>query len=420
MATFVKEDQNLQFQIPDNAEVFIHTGGPPYDEVFIRVGNKLYTVNFKAEGESKGFKGEEARTQGRQAVARALGYASWDVAEKNLSKQNLANAVTALDLRGQDSASTNVTLDQFLNLVKNTPTGGGDVTVNKEGQFSTTPATGQPRGTTTLGATGAGIQQFSPEQIQRVRNTFTNENQLLDQLLSDPNLTEDDKKAVRELFNIISSNDQDLANRFVEAFNTAAKISDPYFKQQARIFVDEIQRGFVRLEEDSFLREQQLRTRLSDLREDITRSREFLTLEQQQELKNLQRQFEINLENTREELAQRGLTFSTRRAEAEKLLEETTGEMRESVERRFGGQLAELQRQQERGERDTQSELERLRQLTERGKLDLARQAELELGSRGLEQLPQLGGVQPLGDITGEAERRRLQDALQFGSSFVF
>ena len=170
----------------------------------------------------------------------------------------------------------------------------------------------------------------------------------MQQLLSDPNLSDDDRAAVKELFNIVSSNDQDLANRFVEAFNTAAKISDPYFKQQARIFVDDIQRGFVSLEEDAAIREKQLRNRLTDLREDVAASRDFLTLEQQKELKDLERTSQIQLENTREDLASRGFTFSSRAAEAEKLLEETTGEMRESVNRKFGGQLAELQRQEQR------------------------------------------------------------------------
>ena len=147
MAVFSKEDQSITAKIPDNAEVFIHSAGPPYDEVFIRVGDKLYTVNFNAEGEQRGFKGEEARTQGRQILAQALGFASWNDAQNKLPKRNTADVVLAFNQPRGQSISENVSLDQFLNLVKTTPKGGGDITANAEGQFTQAPTTGQPRGT---------------------------------------------------------------------------------------------------------------------------------------------------------------------------------------------------------------------------------------------------------------------------------
>lgn len=261
-------------------------------------------------------------------------------------------------------------------------------------------------------------QQFTPAQSAQVINTQTEENAQLDSLLADSNLTEDQRQAIKAIFNTVSANDQERANQLQAAFKAAAQINEPFFAQQVKLALDELQRGFVSIDQDLAFKEQSIRNRLSDLQQDLASSREFLSLEQQQALKQLERQYKLTLDNTREDLARRGFTASTRRAEAETLLEEQTGELRESAERQFGARMQELQRQGERGDRDAQAELARLQELAAQERTGLARRGEAALGSQQLGPLPP--GTQPLGGLTGTIEQEKLASNLQASQQFVF
>ena len=426
MATFSKQDQNLNFQIPDNAEIFIGSGGPPYDEVWMRVGDKVVMVNFAEEGLRLGYTGEEARTQGREAAARALGYASWNEAQEKLPKRNLSDVAKALGNDNLAQAREVVSLQDFVTQAKNTPTGGGNVTVDEKGNTTIAQPTGQGSalgganiggGTATGQPVGQG-QQFSPAQSAQVINSQTEENAQLDSLLAGSNLTPDQRDAIKAIFNTIAADDKERAQQLTAAFAAAAKINEPFFAQQVKLALDELQRGFVSIDQDLEFKEQSLRNRLTDLNADLASSREFMSLEHQQALKQLQGQYERTLDTTREDMARRGFTASSRRAEAETLLEEQTGELRESSQRLFGAKMLELQRAGERGDRDAQAELKRLQDLAGEQRTGLARQGEAALGSEKLGQLPV--GTTPLGGLTGSIPREELQGNLTAAQQFVF
>ena len=209
-----------------------------------------------------------------------------------------------------------------------------------------------------------------------------------------------------------------MQKKLEAAFVEAEKIADPYFRQQIRMMKDTLQRGFVRIDEDLQFREQQLMNSLNDLKTDVQSQLGNLSLDQTQQLKQLQRQYEITLEGTRENMAARGFTSSTRRTEAETLLGDQTGEFRESLERQFGARKLELENKAARGDRDAQAELARLQQLASDQKVDAFRQAEAQLGSGDLP--PLAGAPAPLGGIVGEIPAAKNKDALQAASALTF
>lgn len=287
------------------------------------------------------------------------------------------------------------------------------------GDPNTVGGTFMGRGGGTAGGQPVGAGQlFTPSQSAQVMQTQTAENEQLNQTLANSGLTPDQQEALKKMFNIISSGDADMQKKLEAAFVEAEKIADPYFKQQIRMLKDTLQRGFVRIDEDLQFREQQLQTRLQDLQADVANAKGTLSLDQTQQLKQLERQYTLTLQGTRENMAARGFTSSTRRTEAETLLEQQTGELRESSRRQFGARLLELQNQADRGNRDAEAELARLQKLAADQKTDMFRQAEAQLGSGDLP--PLAGAPAPLGEIVGEIPAAKNKDALQAASSFIF
>jgi len=72
----------------------------------------------------------------------------------------------------------------------------------------------------------------------------------------------------------------------------------------------------------------------------------------------------------------------------------------------------------QRTQRDTERETERLKQLTDEGKLDFLREAEERIGSANLPSLS--GAPDALGDIYGSLPQEKLQNTINSATSFVF
>jgi len=195
-------------------------------------------------------------------------------------------------------------------------------------------------------------------------------------------------------------------------------MGDPYWKSQIRLVADELQRGFVSLEQDLQFKETQLRNRMTDLQSDLEATKDFLSLEQSSQLTDLERQYKQTLANTQNDLAARGFTQSTERMNKEQLLSDTTGSMRESITRRIGEQVRRAETGATTGVRDINSEIVRLQELAEQGKLDLFRAAEQKLGSSNLPTLP--GAPAALGQIYGEIPSSQLQDVVSASTSLIF
>lgn len=223
-------------------------------------------------------------------------------------------------------------------------------------------------------------------------------------------LSKDQQSAVEAVFLAVGENNAESAKRLVSAFQAAEKLADPFFKQQIRLAKDAVERGFVEIDKDLSFSEQQARRRLEDVRKDIEEQGEFLTMEEQNDLKAIEREYKNVLDTTRTDLASRGFGSSSIRSEKEQIIEETTGDLREGTRRKFGYQRGQLENSLNRADRDTSSEVARLRELAKQDKTSLFRKAEEELGTANL---PSLNfDVKPLGNVTGNINTSRNEDVI--------
>lgn len=254
------------------------------------------------------------------------------------------------------------------------------------------------------------------------RDVVTNEDENLENTLSSANLSEDQKQAIRTLYDAVSENDRELVTRYAAALEAGRKFADPFFKAMTRIVESELIRGIEAQEGDLEFETTLKQQLLNDIREDVSFARENLSLEEQAELRQLEREYETNVETLQNNMARSGFTSSTRRARKEQLLEETTGDIRESTKRRFGVKERALDTEESRAERNTQQEIERLRELTERGIIGDIRGAEERLGSDRVKELPVLGGRRGslIGGLPGTIEQDRARDAASFANQFIF
>jgi hypothetical protein len=233
-------------------------------------------------------------------------------------------------------------------------------------------------------------------------------------------LSKEDQEAVLAVFGAVANNDQVMAKRLAEAFKVAQKKNDPYFAQQLRLASDAIERGYVEIDKEAEFKALQAQNRLEDLRKDYAAKKDNLSLEEASVMKDIERGYQQNLETLQTGLAEAGFTSSSRRVQKERILDEATGGLRESKQRAFAYDRSSLEDVLGRGERDTQSELARLNELTKSGKLDFLRSAEREIGSSALDKLNLPGEAQMLGGIYGDIPEKKLQNTISAMQGLVF
>ncbi len=260
--------------------------------------------------------------------------------------------------------------------------------------------------TTTPAQTSPPQPQINPEA-----------NAQLQALLSNPNLTPDQRAALQSIYTAITTNDLDYAGRLKAAIGAATQYSDPFFKAQTRLVTDALERGLKAEDDDLAFNEEQKRNTLKALLQDIEASKDSLSLDEQQQLRTLTRQLQTDMEATRDDLAARGFTTSSVRARKEQLVNDTYGDLRQSAQRSLTEKTTALTNQGTRAQTSTVAEIARLQELARSGKLDKLRTAEESVGSNALSSL---GYGNLLGGVGGALPRAQAQDALSFASGFVF
>lgn len=233
-------------------------------------------------------------------------------------------------------------------------------------------------------------------------------------------LSADQQEAVLSVYQAIAANNEESAQKLAAAFKTAAGISDPFFKQELRLASDALERGFVAIDQEEEYKVKQLRQNQIDLEQDLQTQKDYLSFEEQSALKQIERQYGEDLKKVRQNAAATGKTFSSERADTEMLVEEATGDLRESTTRRFGAQQQELARTSERSARDTQTELDRLAELTQQKRVDLFREGEAQVGTKNLPTLSGTEGIASLGDIVGDIPQRQTADIISGAQNLIF
>lgn len=261
-------------------------------------------------------------------------------------------------------------------------------------------------------ATAKNISAYAPQGVSGGTN-----NDALKQILSNPGLTTDQKAVIQSIYGAVQSNDADTAARIQSAMAAASQFSDPYFKAQVRLVTDALQRGLTGKEGDLAFAEQQQRAALDELRTNTAASKEFLSLEHAQELKNLEAKYTQDLQQTQDNMAASGFTASSRRARAEQILSEQNAGLVESSNRSLAYRTGSLDRDLAATDTRTRAQIANLQRLASEGKLDLLRTAESQAGSGALSSLGYTG---LLNNVGGDIARNQAQDALSFSSNFVF
>jgi hypothetical protein len=238
----------------------------------------------------------------------------------------------------------------------------------------------------------------------------------IDAELKKSNLSPEEQQAIRAVYGSVYNNDQAEADKLVANLALGTAYADPLLKQKVAMMTDEIKRSYTANGEDLQYQEQQLTTKLNDLKNDVATQGKNLTLDEQAQLRDLERQYTAQLGTLQDSLMSAGFTQSSRRNVKEGVLSQAQGDMVESTRRKFATAQQDIANSLDRGTRDTTAEIERLRLLTQRSNTDLARNAEQQLGTDRVSALPELSGISPVGGITGQADLQYKQDA----ASFIF
>ena len=220
-------------------------------------------------------------------------------------------------------------------------------------------------------------------------------------------LSADMKEIAIYNYEVQKANDVDKANKLSAALEQATAMADPYWKNVIRIAQDEVLRNFEAAEGDYESSLQRQQKRIEEINEDLVSNKEFLTLEQQNELANLSRTYQLSYENLVQGAADRGLTFSTKRQLAQQRLAEENQGMVESTQRQYNKQLTDLQKEASRGTGEAQQEIEDLQRRMKESTTSMGRGAETYLGT---ENLPTLPGYAPLGEVSGDLYEQKVKD----------
>lgn len=239
----------------------------------------------------------------------------------------------------------------------------------------------------------------------------------LQAILNNPSLTDDMRAAIQSIYGATVEGDAAKAAKVVAAMQAASEFSDPYFKAQIRLATDALKRGIEGKDGDLAFAEKEKQAALDELRANTRASKELLSFEHSRELQQLATKYEIDLEDTRQNLAATGFTGSSRRARSEQILGEQNTGLVESSTKQFGYKTGNLDRSLNAADESTQAQIENLRRMTQEGKLDLYRSAEQTVGTVNL---PNINGLDAVGGVGGTIPRQQVTDATSFANNFVF
>lgn len=224
-------------------------------------------------------------------------------------------------------------------------------------------------------------------------------------------LTPDMRAMVQLTWASMSARDEQIRQNAQEALTAAQGIVDPYTRVMMGFALDSIPDEF-RVQKTTI--EDNLKTAQERLNE-IGSLMQDATLEEQQTLKAMAREYETKIESTQEQMADAGLTYSTKRTDLEKYIADQNIDMVSSTQRSYATQMRNYEQNQAQMKR--QQDL--IRQAGEAQLKQLARTAEEQLGTAGYRNLgltglsgqsiSSVGGNNGVPEYGGSIEQQRQQ-----------
>ncbi len=278
--------------------------------------------------------------------------------------------------------------------------------------------------------------------------------------------SEEHKVMIAQMWQSVADQGYDIQT-VLSAFEVAAQQSNVYMRQQIRTFENEaaLSLGYIiedygvgkeltlrrmtESAEDLEAYERMMARRKSELEEDLEYHSGELDLDETRTLQTQLKNYELQLDQTRDTMASRGLFHSSIRGRAEDLLSEAHKDITEDIETKFARQRRELQigverqladmefqaeQQRIQAQRQQQSYQDQLAQLqiqAKRGATDILRKSEQYLGTEQTKTLLPNLGIQlqqqdwmpadwMVGDIRATGlKAQQQQDILQRASAFL-
>lgn len=245
----------------------------------------------------------------------------------------------------------------------------------------------------------------------------TDYNTNLASIINSPQLRDDQKKMLLELFQTVAAGDTAKAQKMKDLFNSSIAYSDPYFKAQVSMVTDALDSALSSNQGDLNYKEQQIQRNIKDLNSNLQAIQGTGSYEQTQEYKNLISKYEQDLEDTRQGLAETGLTNSSVRSKKEQYLNNNQEGLVQSGSRQFNYNVGKINSNID----DQNAQLSYLKDQATQQRIKLLRDTESKIGSQTLTNLG-YSGNDVLGSVGGTIPRQQLTDAYSAasGSGFIF
>ena len=231
----------------------------------------------------------------------------------------------------------------------------------------------------------------------------------------------DDYKAIVELmYEGIAVKDEESKKQAEEALNLAKEYVDPYSKIMLEFSLDQIPDEFKLTKKtlQEKIQTQQERLKL------IGETMKDASIEEQQALNNIAREYENNLNALQDQMADKGLTYSSKRADLERYIGEQNIGLIQSTKRSAISKIRQLE--QNKIESERQAEL--TKQVGEAQLKAMARNAEIEIGTNKFNELnlsglneksiEPIGGNNNIGKVAGNIENQRKEMLINLSNQF--
>lgn len=226
-------------------------------------------------------------------------------------------------------------------------------------------------------------------------------------------LSADEQEYMTNYYNVLTTQDEENQKIFAQALTDAEADANPFFAEKIRMAKDELSLALGTQTSDFTSQKTQIETRIERIKEDLATGKDRLSIDEQAELARQQRTFEVQLDTLVEGAASRGLTFSTKRALAEKRLKEGQTDIVESTKRQFQRKISDLQVAATRGDQDAQNLLADYERTFGENVTSLVRGTETRIGTSNLPDISGLPGDPALGGVTGTLAEEKQADILQ-------
>jgi len=271
----------------------------------------------------------------------------------------------------------------------------------------------QPAGSQAGSSQAGGPQQTNAQTFDMVN--FSDYPAELKNSLIWQNATDYDKTILYSTFKARQVQDPQKQQQMLEALGNAMSSLDPYYRQKTRLATDEIERSIGKLTGDYQSNLKSNEDRIKQLKEDLIFNKDQLTIEQQQEMSDQLRNYQTQLYNTQQQMAESGLAFSSPRATAEANLASEQQGISQSTARKYARAFREQDLNAKRQAAALEQNLADLERGKKEGLTDISRRGEEALGSANMPAT----GVSQLGGIQGTLEAEKQAQALQYGKTIT-